>query len=214
MIFKDREEAGRRLAPRLEDLEDDVNTVIVGLARGGVIVAKEVARDLGLPLEILVAKKLGAPGNPELAIGAIAESMRILDEKLIKELRVSQGYIAAETVKLEQEISRRVERYRKGKPLLDLNGKTVVLIDDGIATGATMRAAIQYAKAMGARETVVAVPVASEEPLQEIEKKADRVVCLEKLGPYFSAVGEHYENFPQVSDEEVIDALASIHEVT
>ncbi|MDP3948919.1 MAG: phosphoribosyltransferase family protein [bacterium] len=210
MIFKDREEAGQRLLPRLADLEDEANTIIVGLARGGVIVAKEVAQGLDLPLHVIIAQKIGAPGNPELAIGAIAESSRILDEKIIKEYKISRDYINVETAKLRQEITRRVKLYRKGESFLNLGGKTVVLVDDGIATGATMNSAINYAKTAGAREVIVAVPVASDESLQKIEKEIDRVVCLERVGPYFFAVGEHYEHFPQVSDEEVISALKSV----
>ena len=212
MIFKNREEAGKRLALKLADFENVSNTVVVGLARGGVIVAREIALELALPLEVMAAKKLGAPGNPELAIGAIAEGERMLDKKIIDKYGVSEDYINKETAKLQQEIVRREKLYRNGKPLLDLNGKTVIIVDDGIATGATMSAAIHYARSMGAREIVAAVPVASNESLEKIEKEADNTVCLERVGPYFFAVGEHYEHFPQVSDEEVVSALKNPYE--
>lgn len=210
MIFKDRKDAGRRLGWRLRDIEHAVDTVVVGLARGGVIVAREVAADLGLPLETIVVKKFGVPGNPNRTIGAVADGIRFLDREMIEAYRVPEDHVDFEIVKAEEEIARRIGEYRRGRPLLDFGGKTVVIVDDGIATGATMIAAVSYAKTMDAREVIVAAPVASDEALWKIGQEVDRTVCLEKVGPYFSEVAAHYEHFPQVSDSEVIKALRHV----
>jgi len=140
----------------------------------------------------------------------------VLDEKIIKEYRIPEDYVRMAIAMQEEEIHRRLGLYRHGRPLIDFGGKTVIIVDDGIATGATMLVAIRYAKTMAAREIVVAIPVASEEALEKIGKDeaVDRVVCIEKTGPYFFAVGEHYEHFSQVSDEEVVQALQSIRPKT
>jgi predicted phosphoribosyltransferase len=207
MIFKDREDAGKRLAAKLADFDNAKDTIVAGLARGGVVVAAEVARTLDLPLEVIIAKKIGAPDNPELAIGAIAENARLLEEEIVEQYGIPKDYIDTETIKVEEEINRRVKHYRRGEPLLSVNGKTVIIVDDGVATGATMRAAINCARILGAREVVSATPVISSEALQRIEQEADRVVYLQEMKPYFSSVGEHYKHFSQVSDEKVVEAL-------
>jgi putative phosphoribosyl transferase len=204
-MFADRVEAGARLAEALEHLtEEDV--VVLGVPRGGVEVAAEVARARGWPLDIVIPRKVGAPFNPELGLGAIAPGVRVLDERMIRTLNVSPDYLEEEISAQEEEIHRRTEAYRGGRPPVDVRGKVAVVVDDGVATGGTAAAAVRWARAQGATRVVLAIPVAPREALMRLSKEADEVVCLGTPEPFF-AVGQWYERFPQTSDREVVDLL-------
>ena len=206
--FADRTQAGRFLAARLRQFAGAArDTVVLGLPRGGVPVAFEVARALRLPLDVYVVRKLGTPGFEELAMGAIATGgARVLNRKVIEELRVTpaqlQAALAAETAELE----RREGAYRHDRPPLRLEGRTSILVDDGLATGSTMRAAIASLRAQRARQVVVAVPVAPTDTCRELAKETDQVVCLATPQP-FLAVGQWYEEFSPPSDEEIRELL-------
>ncbi len=207
MEFLDRHDAGRRLAVGLEGLEEQ-RPVIVALPRGGVPVAFEVARALGAPLEILAVRKLGAPGNPELGVGAVAEDgTGVFDPESAGTLGMTQAMLD-ETVELEsRELRRRVERYRDGRPTIPVSGRTVIVVDDGLATGLTDLAAVRALRKRGAREVIVAVPVGSSQAVAMLAKEADRVVCLE-VPPRLFGVGMSYRDFSPVSDEQVLALLA------
>ncbi len=207
MIFRDRQEAGQKLAEKMRRLQGSLETVLLGLPRGGVVVAAEAAKWLRLPLDIVVTRKIGAPDNPELAIGAITEDGEAaLDEAIIAAWQIPAEYIKQEIAKEKQEARRRLELYRSGRPALNLKNQTAILVDDGIATGATMRAAIASARAKGAKKVMVAAPVIAADTLEALQKKADEIIYLDAPA-YFGAVGAFYENFEQVEDEEVIALL-------
>jgi putative phosphoribosyl transferase len=207
-LFADRREAGARLAAALEDLAD-ADVVVLAIPRGGVIVGEAVARALGAPLDVVVPRKIGAPGNPELGIGAIAPGVRVLDERIVQALRVSPEYIEREIDAQEAEIDRRQQAYRAGRGPLDVRGKVAVVVDDGIATGGTAAAALRWAGARGAGEVVLAVPVAPTASIRRLRADADRIVVLATPEP-FLAVGEWYDRFDQTSDAEVIASLARV----
>lgn len=203
-MFKNRIEAGQKLALALEKYRKDPDAVVLGLPRGGVVVAAEVANALQLPLDIVVPRKIGSPQNPELAIGAIAGDQILLNEPLIQYLGVSRAYIQEEAARQKIEAERRVRTYRG--PALPLKGKKAILVDDGIATGATMRVSIAYIRRLGAVWICAAAPVASPDTLEIIRKEADEAVCL--ISPdSFMAVGQFYQSFDQTTDEEVIRLL-------
>jgi len=182
--------------------------VVLGIPRGGVLVAAPVARALGAPLDVVVPKKLGAPGRSELGIGAIAPGVRVLDRRLIERLGVSEVYLEAEIAREEAEIARRTAVYRGNRQPPELGGRTTVVVDDGIATGGTARAALAWARAAGASRVILAVPVAPPEVVADLEGEADRMVVLDTPS-HFMAVGEWYEDFRQVTDDEVVAALAA-----
>lgn len=205
-MFRDRQDAGARLATALADRITDGELVVLAIPRGGVIVAKPVARALGAPLDVVVPRKLGAPGNPELAIGAVAPGVRVLDHRLIGTLGVPDDYVEQEAVAQEREIGRRTRRYRGNRPPLSLRGATAVVVDDGVATGSTAMAALRWARDQGAARVVFAAPVGPTAAVPHLESVADQVVILE-TPPSFHAVGEWYDAFDQVTDEEVFDAL-------
>ena len=210
MIFKDRCDAGKQLAKKLASYKNNKDTIIIGLPRGGVVVANQVAKELNLSLDIIVPRKIGFPGNPETAIGAITvDGQLIFDWKIISKMAISQDYIDYEIEKEKKEAVRRLRTYRGSKPALDFKGKIVILIDDGIATGATARVAIKSARARGAEKIIVAIPVVSRGILNVIKKEADKVFYLD-APQWFAAVGVFYEKFGQVEDEEVIKLIASI----
>ena len=204
-MFRDRVEAGRQLADALRGrVEDDV--VVLGIPRGGVVVAAEVARGLDCELDVVVPRKIGAPFNPELALGAIAAGVQVWDRDLIERLRIPERFLQDEVKAEEAEIERRTAVYRDDLPAAELAGRTVVLTDDGIATGSTALAALRWTKAQGAARIVLAVPVAPPETVERLRAEADDVVVL--LAPLgFHAVGEWYERFDQTSDDEVVEAL-------
>jgi putative phosphoribosyl transferase len=206
VIFEDRRDAGHRLAEALAGLRG-TDAVVLGIPRGGVIVAEVVASELSLPLDVVVPRKIGAPGNPELGLGAVAPGVRVLDRKMIDRLRVPEAYLDAEVAAQEREIARRLERYRAGRPGLDVSGRVAVVVDDGVATGGTAIAALRWAKAADAARVMLAVPVAPFSTIERLRGEADEVIALETPEPFY-AVGEWYRRFTQTPDDEVVTALA------
>jgi predicted phosphoribosyltransferase len=210
--FQDRREAGRVLAERLREFAQDRNVLVLALPRGGVPVAYEIAHDLGLPLDVFIVRKLGVPGYEELAMGAIATGgVRVLNEEVVQRLGISDRQIDQAAAREQQEIERRELEYRGDLPPINVRGKKIILVDDGLATGATMRAAVQALHQAGAARITVAVPVGSSEAVQRIRRDADEIIC--PMQPEdFQAVGQWYEDFSQTSDEEVRELLAeSMH---
>lgn len=205
MIFHDRLDAGRRLADALKE-HAGPETVVLAIPRGGVIVGEVVAATLGVPLDVVVPRKVGAPGNPELGLGAVAPGVRVLDPWLIERLGVSEEYLEREIAAEEAETVRRLQAYRGDRPQLELEGKTAIVVDDGVATGGTAVAALRWARAQGAATVVLAVPVAPPQTIQRLSHEADEVVALATPEPFF-AVGEWYRIFDQTSDDEVLAAL-------
>jgi predicted phosphoribosyltransferase len=206
--FADRRDAGRRLAGQLLPLAEE-GPVVVALPRGGVPVADEVARALGAPLEILAVRKLGAPHNPEYGIGAIAEDgTRVFDPEALAVLGIDNRALAEIVARESEELRRRVAAYRGDRPPLDLEGRTVIVVDDGVATGVTDTAALRSIGRHRPRRLVLAVPVAAPESVSRLRREADDVVCL--LAPaLLYGVGQWYRDFSQVSDDEVISALSA-----
>jgi uncharacterized protein (TIGR00369 family) len=206
MRFRNRSDAGRRLASRLEHLRGK-DTVILGLPRGGVPVAAEVARALAAPLDIILVRKLGVPAQPELGMGAIGESdARVINPDVVRYARVSEAQLAEVERRERAELQRRARRFRGGAAHEPLAGRIAVIVDDGIATGSTARAACQVVRAMGAARVLLAVPVAPPGADVGMRGDADEVICLEMPGR-FLAIGEWYEDFAQTSDEEVVALL-------
>ncbi len=205
--FADREEAGRKLAEavhrRLGDASPGERRLVLALPRGGVPVAVPVARTLRAPLDVLVVRKLGAPGHEELAMGAIASGgIEVVNRRLVQQLGVDERQLGRVVERERAELERRERAFRGDRKPLGLEGATAVLVDDGVATGATMKAALDAVRAGGASHVVVAVPLAPDDTLQELRARADVVVCLETPAPFW-AVGQGYRDFPQVPDEEV-----------
>ncbi|TNC24934.1 phosphoribosyltransferase [Amycolatopsis alkalitolerans] len=205
-VFSDRADAGRQLAERLESLRGK-DLVILGLPRGGVPVAFEVARALHAPLDVIVVRKLGVPYQPELALGAIGEGdVRVLNDKVVRQARVRSGEIAEVERAERAELLRRVEKFRAGRDRIPLTGRTAVIVDDGVATGSTARAACQVARAQGAARVILAVPVGAADAIASLRQVADDVVCLEAPA-WFVAVGRWYRDFRPTSDREVTELL-------
>jgi putative phosphoribosyl transferase len=205
--FRDRSQAGRALAEALSWLDGRDDLLVLGLPRGGVPVAFEVARALDAPLDVFVVRKLGLPGHEELAMGAIASGgVRVLNEPLIRELGVRDDELERVTAAEAEELERRERAYRGDRAPIDVTGRTVVLVDDGLATGATMRAAALAVREEGAASVVVAVPVASAQTCDEFREVVDHVVCALTPEPFY-AVGLWYEDFSPTSDEEVRELL-------
>lgn len=201
--FEDRSEAGRLLAAELLNHRLPASTIVLALPRGGLPVAKEVAKAFGVPLDVVIVRKLGVPWRPELAMGAIAGgSFMALDAELILGLRISSEHVDEVAARERLEVARREKLYRGHRPPLDLSGRTVVLIDDGLATGSTMLVGARYAQSLKPRQLLIAVPVGSREACRKLRKEADEVVCLATPEP-FIAVGEWYKDFRQVTDAEV-----------
>ncbi len=202
-MFENRKEAGRLLAQRLQDLKGDPDVVVLGIPRGGVVVAAEIARALGAPLDVYITRKLGAPGNPELAIGAVAEDGTVvIDEESVSLLRVSEAYLEEERRRQQEEIRRRASRYRRGRPPISLEGKRVILVDDGVATGHTVEAAIRALRQQPLKELILAIPVGPPATVARLRALVDRLEVLVEP-EVFWAVGMFYRDFRQVSDEEV-----------
>ena len=206
MIFADRIDAGERLAKGLAHLVGS-DCVVLAIPRGGVIVGEVIARELGAPLDVVVPRKIGAPGNPELAIGAVAPGIRVLDPRMVGALGVTDRYLEREIAEQEAEIERRQRAYRGGRPPQPVEGRVAIVVDDGVATGSTAVAALRWARARGAERVVLAVPVAPPQSLERLRAEADEVVVLETPQP-FLAVGEWYRDFDQTTDEQVVSALA------
>jgi len=207
-VFADRAEAGVALARALDSWRGAADAIVLGLPRGGVPVAHEVASALGLPLDALVVRKLGLPWQPELAMGAIASGGAVVvNDEVLRYLPTGSGAFDEVRLREQRELERREREYRGDRPPLDMKGRTGILVDDGLATGATMEAAVRSLQAIGAARVVVAVPVASVEARERIAGVADEVVCLE-TPEFFSAVGQWYREFGQTSDAEVRELLA------
>lgn len=205
-MFRDRREAGRLLAERLAKYAGR-NTLVLAIPRGGVIVAEEVAKKLGANLDLVIPRKIGSPSDPEFAIGAVApDKSFVVDEKIVRELGVDKEYIER-AVKMESaEISRRMMKYRGDTNFPNVEGRDVIVADDGIATGYTMKVVIEFLRKMKPGSLVVAVPVAPAETLEDIREQADDVICLDTPAGFY-AIGAHYEEFSQVSDDEVIKIM-------
>jgi predicted phosphoribosyltransferase len=205
-LFRDRADAGRRLAERLEQYRT-ASPVVFAIPRGGVPVGVEIARHLGTELDVVVARKLGAPFQPELAIGAVtADGGRFLNQDVLRELGVDEAYLAQVTKQQLEEARRREERFRAGRPPANVSGRTALLVDDGLATGATMRAAARSLRQRQPARLVVAVPVGSRQACAALREDADDVVCLAEPEPFY-AIGPYYHTFEQVEDSEVITLL-------
>ena len=203
--FADRREGGARLAEALRRFAPE-RPVVLGIPRGGVVVAAEVARALDAPLDVVIPRKVGAPGNPELGLGAVAPGVRVLDERLIRDLGVSSEYLEREIEAQEREIERRSAAYRGDREPVEIAGRTTIVVDDGVATGGTAAAALRWARHAGAARVVLAVPVAPRQALAALSREADEVVVLATPEPFY-AVGQWYDRFDQVSDEEVVRLL-------
>jgi putative phosphoribosyl transferase len=207
--FRDRRDAGRRLVAKLQEYAGRPDVVVLALPRGGVPVGYEVADALNAPLDVLLVRKLGVPGHEELAMGAIASGgVRVLDDVLIAALELGEDAVAAVSADEQRELERRERLYRGGRPAPDVGGKLVLLVDDGLATGSTMRAAVQAVRALGPAEVVVAVPVAPPATCRELDREADVLVCALTPEP-FTAVGVWYERFGQTEDDEIVELLES-----
>jgi predicted phosphoribosyltransferase len=205
--FPNRIEAGRILAEKLEKYADRSDVIVLGLPRGGVPVANEVAERLRVPLDVFIVRKLGVPGFEELAAGAIASGgVRVLNEDVVRAIPHADQAIEAVTARESAELERREETYREGRPAPELRDRIVILVDDGLATGATMRAAVKALRQQEAAKIVVAVPVGPPDTCHEIEEQADETICL-STPPFFQAVGQYYEDFSQTTDEDVRELL-------
>jgi len=206
-MFTNRTDAGVLLAERLKDYSGREGALVLALPRGGVAVGFELAQRLNVGLDVLIVRKIGVPSQPELAAGAISETGTVhLNQDVISAVGDLSAYIEKEIDRQKEEISRRIMLYRGGAPIRDLTGKTIILVDDGVATGATMKAAIETMKKERIIKVVVAVPVAPQSTAEELKHMADEFVCLE-TPEYFMAVGNHYIDFTQVTDEEVVELL-------
>jgi putative phosphoribosyl transferase len=206
--FRDRGEAGRRLAAALSGRAGRDDILVLGLPRGGVLVASEVARALAAPLDVFLVRRLGVPGHGELAMGAIASGgVRILNEEVIRMFGLTEQSIAEVAAQEQRELERRERVYRKDRPTLEVGGRTVILVDDGLATGSTMNAAVLAVRAQHPRELIVAVPVGTRESCEALRGQVDEVVCL-STPESFGAVSDWYDDFTQTTDEEVLELLA------
>jgi putative phosphoribosyl transferase len=207
MMFRDRFEAGEALAERLREFAGRPDVIVLALPRGGVPVGYVVARELGVPLDVFVVRKLGTPGQPELAMGAIASGdIRVLNADVVESLGIPEWAIEQVTRQEQEELQRRERQYRGDRPPLDVRGKTVILVDDGLATGSTMRAAAAALRKAGAARIIVAVPVASRATCDQLREEGNEVVCATTPEPFF-AVGQWYKDFAQTTDEEVSELL-------
>jgi predicted phosphoribosyltransferase len=207
VIYPDRREAGRELAARLAAYANRPDLLVLALPRGGVPVAYEVAEALGAPLDVFLVRKLGVPGYEELAMGAIASGgVRVVNDVVVQSVGVSEAEIDAAAAREQRELARREATYRGGRPPVDVEGRTVILVDDGLATGSTMRAAVAALRARRPARLVVAVPVGSSDTCRDLDAEADDVVCARTPEPFF-AVGAWYDDFSQTTDDEVRELL-------
>jgi len=208
MVFEDRKDAGEKLAEKLltENI-DSKDSILLALPRGGIPVTVEIHKKLNIPYDILISRKLGSPENPEFGFGAISENNSInLNIETINEYGITEKYINDVIFKEKQEMQRRIDLYRKGRNLKDIKGKTAILVDDGIATGVTTKAAIQAAKSLGAKEVWICTPVCPRDTYQELKKECNKIISL-LIPEYLFAIGEYYKNFEQLSDETIINIL-------
>lgn len=206
-MFANRQEAGKKLAKELASYQKDPDAIVVGLARGGVVLAAEIADALKIPLDLILIRKIGAPGNEELALGAVAGvGEPVFNDEIISLLGASQDYLIRETEKQRVVIEERKQHYLKGRTPPNLKGKKVILVDDGIATGASMKVALKALRSEKPALIHLAVPVAAPQALEEISPLANQTLCL-LTPPHFQAVGAFYENFDPVTDEEITELL-------
>lgn len=211
-MFQNREEAGKLLSAILSKYKNNQDAIVLAIPRGGVVVGHKISAELSIPLGIIVVKKLGAPFNPELAVGAVAPSgIQYLDQNIILQNNIGQEYLDEETVRKRKEVEDRIKKYQSSKIKYQIkNKKTFILVDDGIATGSTTLAAIKYLKQQitnnKEQKLILAVPVIAKETYDKIKKEVNKIVALE-MPQSFNAVGEFYREFPQVSDEEVLKLL-------
>jgi putative phosphoribosyl transferase len=214
MLFQDRRDAGQALARELASLKGTPNLLVLGIPRGGVVVGHEIARALDAPLDVYITRKIGAPHNPELAIGAVAsDGTLLIDHQLARRLGVSQQYIDQEAERQKEEISRRLSEYRGDRPPPEIKGKVIILADDGVATGATTLATIRAIKTQEPAELILAVPVGPRDSIEKLRQEVDRLVCLH-APEIFWAVGAFYNVFDQTSDAEVKSLLLDQGEET
>jgi putative phosphoribosyl transferase len=207
MLFQDRFQAGRLLASKLSYLANRPDVVVLALPRGGVPVGYEVAKALNAPLDVFVVRKLGVPGHKELAMGAIASGgVRVLNENVIRKLGIPNEVVETVAEEEERELERREREYRDGRPPIEIRGRTVILVDDGLATGSSMRVAVLALRKKNPAQIIVAVPVAAPATCAEFESEVDQVICAVTPEPFW-AVGQWYTDFSQTSDEEVHDLL-------
>ena len=212
MLFYDRTDAGRRLA-KLVKRKVQGPCIVLAVPRGGVIVGYEVARELNCPLDVVISRKVGAPAQPELAVGAVSEDGTVfVDDEIVSLVGVSREYVERRGREELKEVRRRAEAYRGGRDLPELAGKTVIIVDDGLATGLTMMAAVHMARNRGAGRVVVAVPVSPPETVAKLKQYADEVICLETPTNFY-AIGQFYERFEQLTDEETNSILRKFREV-
>jgi len=205
-MFRDRKEAGKFLAEALSEYKDK-NPIVLAIPRGGVIVAYEVAKALNAHLDLIIPRKVGAPNQPELAIGAVTEDgTTILNQDILQYLRVPDEYIKEEVKNQVEEIKRRMKKYLEDKLRLSIEGKVTILVDDGVATGATIKAAIASIRKRKPALIVLAIPVGPPDTIEELRREVDEVICLMTPEPFF-AIGQFYKSFEQTSDEEVIEIL-------
>lgn len=205
-VFLSREDAADQLADMLQKYKDNKESIIIALPRGGVVLGHILAKKLHLPLDIVAPRKIGAPNNPELAIGAICEGKVFLNTQLVKIMGIDSVYIEKISEKEKKEEERRIKLYRKNKKPLNLKNKIVILIDDGIATGATIHVAIDAIRQHKPAKIIVAIPVASPEAIQKIKEIVNEVICLQTPAE-FMAISQFYKQFPQIEDEKVIKLL-------
>lgn len=211
-LFTDRREAGQLLAERLKELHLDKDVLVLALPRGGVPVGYEVARALKVPLDVFITRKIGAPGNPEFAIGAVAsDGTRILDEVIIQQFDIPDSYVVAETERQLTEIERRMAVYRGDRPPPQIEGRTVILVDDGVATGSTVRASLQALRKHKPARLILAVPVGPPQTIEALRSLADDVVVLATPEPFW-AVGRFYQSFEQMTDEQVVQLLQAAND--
>jgi len=210
MRFRDRHEAGQLLAKELDSLRGCKDALVLGIPRGGVVLAYEVAKELGLPLDVYITRKIGAPHNPELAIGAVAsDGTLVLDDDLIRRMGVPDDYVQEETDRQRKEIKRRLAAYRGARPEPEFRNRTILLVDDGVATGATVLASLRALNRAEPAQLILAVPVGPPETIRRLSQEADRVVCLQ-TPRIFWAVGAFYAVFSQTSDAEVKQLLQEL----
>jgi putative phosphoribosyl transferase len=207
MRFRDRKDAGRQLAALLTD-HGAGSPLVLGLPRGGIPVANEVARKLGAPLDVWVVRKVGAPGRPELGLGAVAEGGALfLDREMMRSLGFSETEVMRTAEREAREVAARIARFRGAQPAPDIEGRTVILVDDGVATGGTVRAAIRALRTRHPRQLILAVPVGAVESLDSLRPEVDELVCVHPA-EFMNSVGQFYDDFSQTSDEEVQAVLA------
>jgi putative phosphoribosyl transferase len=202
-LFKDRSDAGKQLAEKLSEYKNKKDVLVLGLPRGGVPVAYEIAKHLNVPLDVFIVRKLGVPGHEELAMGAIATGdIKVMNEDVVRYLNIPEDLIDTEVARERLELQRRLELYRGSREFPYLENKTIILVDDGLATGATMKAAVSAINEQKANKLIVAVPIASEETCDEMGDRVDDIICL-YTPEYFGGVGAWYDDFSQTSDNEV-----------